>query len=83
MKSKFGRGSTFMFSVLLGRDDNYTDKTKKDVSMGPVSTMSLKQPVSTMSMRGMPMSTLSIAKVDTKRLQSSMNEKISSKSHSS
>ena len=53
-----------MFSVLLGKDDNYTDKTNKDV---PLTTMSLKQPISTMSMR-MPESTLSIAKVDTKRL---------------
>jgi len=62
VKSKFGRGSTFMFSVLLGRDDNYVDKSKKDDKMVPVSTMSMKN--STMSMI-MPVSTLSIGKVDT------------------
>ena len=27
-KSRFNRGSTFMFSILLGKDEDYIDKTK-------------------------------------------------------
>ena len=36
VKSKYGKGSTFMFSILLGRDDNYVDKKKHDINLRPL-----------------------------------------------
>lgn len=33
VKSKYGRGSIFSFSVLLGKDENYKDKLKRDVEI--------------------------------------------------
>jgi signal transduction histidine kinase len=33
VKSRYKKGATFMFSVLLGRDDYYQDIQKRDVSL--------------------------------------------------
>ena len=35
VKSRYKKGSTFMFSVLLGRDEDYQDKLNRDVALKP------------------------------------------------
>jgi len=35
VKSKYKQGSTFMFSVLLGREEDYKDKQNRDVALKP------------------------------------------------